>query len=95
MTSEIVITGDAPRDGTGGEGTFWNAGGGSETNETTSTSGSDDEDDTYLVSVNSIVAAALGRDPDHLTQTALVADRYGVSCRATAAIVNAFQADIG
>ena len=97
MTSEIVITSDAPRDGTGGEGTCWNAGGGSETNEPTSTSGSDDEDDTYLVSVNSIAAAALGTDPDHLTltQTALTVDRYGVSCRATAAIVNAFQADIG
>ena len=42
VTFAIVITSDEPRDGTGGSVMQWNAGSGSETDETTTTSGPDD-----------------------------------------------------
>ena len=53
------------------------------------------DDDAVEGSDDFVSDAAPERNVDELTHTALAADRYGVSNRAAAAIINAFQEDIG
>ena len=54
-----------------------------------------DDDRIKEVRVNPMSDCARESNTDDLTNTALAADRYGLSNRAVAAVINGFQMDIG